>query len=126
MARFRLAGWESARRTTYRIRGGYVVSMSVMFVASMTVTLYGVVVVLGVRPWYTPHFAIPILGMLLGNTLNGISLGLETVLDAAREVDILVANAGIGGDVAFDAMTAEDVDRSIAVNLRGPILMATA
>ncbi len=52
--------------------------------------------------------------------------GLEAVLDAAKEVDILVANAGIGGDVAFDAMTAEDVDRSIAVNLRGPILMATA
>ena len=73
-----LAGWEAVRRTTYRVRGGYLVSMSVMFIASMTVTLYGVVVILGVRPWYTPHFVIPILGMLLGNTLNGISLGLET------------------------------------------------
>jgi putative ABC transport system permease protein len=30
-----------------------------------------------VKPWYSPQFAIPLLGMILGNTLNGISLGLD-------------------------------------------------
>ena len=30
-----------------------------------------------VRPWYTPQYAIPLLGMILGNTLNGVSLGLD-------------------------------------------------
>jgi putative ABC transport system permease protein len=103
-----LAGWEAVRRTTYRVRGGYLISMSVMFVASMTVTLYGVVVVLGVRPWYTPAFAIPILGMLLGNTLNGISLGLETALEGFRrdrlEVEMLLAHGATRREASRDVV----------------------
>ncbi len=51
--------------------------------------------------------------------------GLEQVCAAAREADVLVANAGMGSDVGLEEMTADDVDRSIDVNLRGPILMAT-
>jgi short-subunit dehydrogenase len=43
----------------------------------------------------------------------------------ARDVDVLVANAGIGADVALEELTEDDVDRSIEVNLRAPILMAT-
>jgi short-subunit dehydrogenase len=50
---------------------------------------------------------------------------LERVLDAAREADILVANAGVGADVPIEELTVADVDRSIEVNLRAPILMAT-
>lgn len=50
---------------------------------------------------------------------------LARVLDAVRDVDILVANAGIGADVPIEELTADDVDRSIEVNLRAPILMAT-
>lgn len=30
-----------------------------------------------VRPWYAPQYAIPLLGMILGNTLSGVSLGLD-------------------------------------------------
>ncbi|MHB1139836.1 MAG: SDR family NAD(P)-dependent oxidoreductase [Microthrixaceae bacterium] len=51
--------------------------------------------------------------------------GLEQVCAAARAADALVANAGMGSDVALAEMTAAEVDRSIDVNLRGPILMAT-
>src|SRR5262249_2564625 len=34
-------------------------------------------VIVPVRPWYSPQHAIPLLGMILGNTLSGISLGLD-------------------------------------------------
>jgi putative ABC transport system permease protein len=27
------------------------------------------------HPWYAPQYAIPLLGMILGNTMNGIALG---------------------------------------------------
>ena len=29
------------------------------------------------QPWFTPQYLIPLLGMVLGNTLNGISLALD-------------------------------------------------
>lgn len=51
---------------------------------------------------------------------------LERVLAAARDCDVLVANAGVGADTPIAEMTAQDVDRSIEVNLRAPILMSTA
>jgi short-subunit dehydrogenase len=53
-------------------------------------------------------------------------VGLEQVLEASRDCDVLIANAGMGSDVAIAEMTAVEVDQSIDVNLRGPILMATA
>src|ERR1700722_9999814 len=34
-------------------------------------------VIVRIHPWYTPQYAIPLLGMILGNTLNGVSLGLD-------------------------------------------------
>ena len=46
-------------------------------------------------PWYSPQYAIPLLGMILGNTLNGISLGLDRLggeLSAKRgQVETLLA-----------------------------------
>ncbi|MDQ2677698.1 MAG: SDR family oxidoreductase [Actinomycetota bacterium] len=51
--------------------------------------------------------------------------GLEALCDAASDVDIVVANAGIGSDVSIEAMGAGDIDVVIDVNLRGPIHLAT-
>lgn len=90
------AGFEAVRRTSYRVRGAFSAGIGVMLVSSMTVTLYGVTVVIGATPWYAPQYVVPILGMILGNTLTGISLGLETALEGfTRErerVEVLLAH----------------------------------
>jgi putative ABC transport system permease protein len=46
--------------------------------------------VVGVRPWYDPQYVIPLLGMILGNSLNGISLCLDRFLEhlAARRAEV--------------------------------------
>lgn len=41
------------------------------------------------------------------------------------EVDVLVANAGVGFDGPIADLTVADIDRSIDVNLRAPIVLAT-
>ncbi len=103
-----IAGFEAVRRTTYRVRLARRASMAVMLVTSMLVTLYGVAVVIRVEPWYTPQYAIPILGMVLGNTLTGISLGLETVLGGfARQrdvVEVLLAHGATPREAARDVV----------------------
>ncbi|MCP3916007.1 MAG: iron export ABC transporter permease subunit FetB [bacterium] len=89
-----VAGVEAVRRTTRRVPRIYPASMTIMLASSMAVTLYGLVVVIGTRPWYEPQYAIPILGMMLGNTLNGISLGLDAALEGfdrdRRQVELLL------------------------------------
>lgn len=41
--------------------------------------LFGVV---GIKPWYNPRYAIPISGMLIGNSMTGISLGVVHLSEA--------------------------------------------
>ena len=35
-------------------------------------------------PWYAPHFAVPLFGMILGNAMTGISLGVSTLTTTVR------------------------------------------
>lgn len=56
-----------------------------MFVSAFAVTSFALVTVIGVVPWYTPQYAIPLLGMMLGNTMTGIALGLDRLTASAWE-----------------------------------------
>jgi putative ABC transport system permease protein len=60
-----------------------------MFISSFSVMLLTLWVIIGSDPWYSPQYAIPLLGMLLGNTMNGLSLSLDRLTQGAwqqREV----------------------------------------
>ena len=51
--------------------------------------------ILQIEPWYTPQYLFPLLGMVLGNTINGISLGLDRFMDSLsvrrKEVEMLLS-----------------------------------
>ncbi|MGD2075213.1 MAG: iron export ABC transporter permease subunit FetB [Gammaproteobacteria bacterium] len=82
-----VAGREVVMRQQRRFAGGwgYGIGMVSMFVSSFTVALFALVVVVGNQPWYEPQYAIPLLGMLLGNTMNGIALALDRLTQTAWE-----------------------------------------
>jgi len=82
-----VAGREVMARQERRFKGwwGYAVGTFSMFLSSFTVTVFALVVILGDSPWYTPQYAIPLLGMLLGNTMNGISISMDRLTHAAWE-----------------------------------------
>lgn len=74
----------AVNRTRHRFPRIYLDSLISLTLSSMAVT--GILLaIVRVRPWYDPQYAIPLLGMLLGNTLNGISLGLDRFLDALAD-----------------------------------------
>jgi putative ABC transport system permease protein len=57
-------------------------------VAAFFVTQFSILAIIQVDPWYDPQYLIPLLGMILGNALNGVSLGLEQFMES------LVTNQG--------------------------------
>ena len=71
------AGLAAIQRTRMRYPGIRVRSVAATWVSSWLVAALALGVIVRVRPWYTPQYAIPLLGMILGNTLNGVSLGLD-------------------------------------------------
>jgi putative ABC transport system permease protein len=96
-----VAGREVMIRQKRRLLGwwGFGVGTLSMFVSSFAVTVLALVVVVGNDPWYAPQYAIPLLGMILGNTMNGISLGLDRLTqDALQRRQIIEARLALGDD----------------------------
>jgi putative ABC transport system permease protein len=77
------AGREVQARQKRKIIGlsGYLISICAMFISSFSVTVLALLVIIRIEPWYTPQYAIPLLGMLLGNTMTGISLAMDRMTD---------------------------------------------
>jgi putative ABC transport system permease protein len=72
-----IAGTAAIGRVSFRYRGIWVSSIISVWASSWCMASLALFVIVPVRPWYTPQYAVPLLGMILGNTLNGISLGLD-------------------------------------------------
>lgn len=47
--------------------------------AGMLVIVTGLTALIQPDPWWSPRFALPLFGMILGNALTGVSLGLDTL-----------------------------------------------
>ena len=76
-----IAGGAAVRRTERRYRGVWLDSVISMWTSSWLVAAVALFVVIRVQrhggTWFPPQYIIPLLGMILGNTLNGISLGFD-------------------------------------------------
>jgi len=80
-----VAGHEVMGRQTRRFAGlwGFSVGTSSMFISSFSITIFALNVIIGIKPWYEPQYAIPLLGMLLGNTMTGIAIALDRLTQAS-------------------------------------------
>ena len=76
-----VAGHEAAQRQERRLSGwwSYGFGTACMMMASVGVTVFALLTALHPNPWYDPRFAIPLLGMILGNCMTGVGLGLNTL-----------------------------------------------
>ena len=75
------AGREIMARQERRLKGfwSYGLGTGCMLMAASLVTIFALLTQLQADPWYHPRYTLPLLGMILGNTMTGISLGLHTL-----------------------------------------------
>ncbi len=76
-----IAGRSAVDRTQRRFMGIYWNSILSVLTSAAVVTSLSIGAIIQVDPWYDPQYVIPLLGMVLGNTLNGISLGLDRFME---------------------------------------------
>ncbi|WP_299624366.1 iron export ABC transporter permease subunit FetB [Pelagibius sp.] len=63
----------------------YGIGTTSMLLAASLVTVFALTTQVQPQPWYDPRYALPLLGMILGNILTGISLGLQRLTEGARQ-----------------------------------------
>ena len=81
LAMILFAGREILARQERRLTGiwSYGLGTGCMLLAASLVTVFALTTQVRPDPWYDPRYALPLLGMILGNTMTGISLGLHTL-----------------------------------------------
>ena len=81
LAMILFAGREIMARQDRRLTGlwGYGLGTTCMLLAAAIVTVFALTGSVRPDPWYDPRYALPLLGMILGNTMTGISLGLHAL-----------------------------------------------
>lgn len=80
------AGYEARARQDIRFRGlwSWGLGAGGMAFAALVVTGFALSTAIRPDPWYNPQYAIPLLGMILGNAMTGVALGLERFLSVAN------------------------------------------
>ena len=80
------AGYEVMNRQETRFRGlwAYGIGTTSVLFAGTLVTVFALATQIQADPWYHPRYAIPLLGMILGNTMTGIAIGLNTLTGQVR------------------------------------------
>lgn len=79
------ASHEAVRRSESRFRGLTLLALVSLTLSAMFTTVVVTGVIVGVRPWYEPRYMVPLLGMILGNGLTGVSLCVDHLLTTLRE-----------------------------------------
>ncbi len=94
------AGHEVAARQHRPLAGGWTYGLGTgcMLMAAGTVTIFALLTQLRPEPWYHPRYALPLLGMVLGNTMTGISLGLDVLSNG-----LVQQRAGVEARLALGA-----------------------
>ena len=100
-----VAGYEVISRQTSPIRGlaSLGLGSGTLLVVGLLTATYVTFGVIGNEPWYSPRVFLPILGMILGNSLTGIALALETLTQAAQSERIAIESRLALGHTRFQA-----------------------
>jgi len=80
-----IAAREATGRSSRRFKGVWAGNFVAIFVSSLVTAVLGSAVFIGVEPWWAPQYFIPLLGMILGNSLTGVTLGLDSTLTQLDE-----------------------------------------
>lgn len=103
--------------------------IAISMVAGTTSSLlYFILVVIHLSPWYDPRYFIPIAGMLIGNSMTGISLGVNKLVDGMTAQKHLIESAlMLGGtpkmaskeivDNAFDSAILPTINSMVGMGI---------
>lgn len=64
-----------------------------MTAGSLLTLFYFNVVVIHFKPWYEPHYLIPIAGMIIGNSMTALTLGVKNLAEGMQKQQHLIEGA---------------------------------
>jgi len=95
-----LASREAANRMKYVFKGMHLTILGALFINVSAVGFWAFGVIIKPTPIFNPQYVIPIVGMLLGNSINGVALSLNSILtslvESQREIELYLSFGATG------------------------------
>jgi len=82
---FAAATHTAVRRPAHTFRGMSWQAFVTLVGSGLLTTIVATTLIVGVDPWYEPRYLIPLLGMVVGNSMTGIALCLDHLLESLTE-----------------------------------------
>ena len=102
-----IAAYTSIKRSTHNYKKVFFHSfLSIVSATAITISIV-MLFILHIEPWYNPQYMIPLCGMILGNSLNSISLGFD------RYISSLIQKKDEIDDMLTIAATTWEANREI-------------
>lgn len=81
-------GYEISKRQQYRFRKAqsWLIGLISLSLTALVLLVFTLTVVIQPEPWYQPQYAITLLGMLLGNSMTAIGVGLDNLTRNAKQL----------------------------------------
>mmetsp|Transcript_22975 Transcript_22975/g.32154 ORF Transcript_22975/g.32154 Transcript_22975/m.32154 type:complete len:599 (-) Transcript_22975:51-1847(-) len=90
-----LASLDAASRSKYSFKGQRSLTLVGMMLNMVIVSVFSFGFLIRSNPWWDPQYVIPIVGMLLGNMINSVSLSMSAMLtslvEQQREIELLLS-----------------------------------
>nr|VFK36906.1 MAG: putative ABC transport system permease protein [Candidatus Kentron sp. SD]VFK40544.1 MAG: putative ABC transport system permease protein [Candidatus Kentron sp. SD]VFK78378.1 MAG: putative ABC transport system permease protein [Candidatus Kentron sp. SD] len=103
-----IAGITATSNSERRYPGIRMNNIIALWVSAWIVTSFALFGIMREITWYQPQYVIPLLGMVLGNTLNGISVGLnaftESLATRREQIESLLALGASRWEAAHGAV----------------------
>tara|TARA_A100001037_G_scaffold267040_1_gene259624 strand:+ start:92 stop:886 length:795 start_codon:yes stop_codon:yes gene_type:complete len=121
-----VAGREVVARQKRRLAGwrAWGIGTGSLFVSSLVVGCIGLGAIIQPEPWYHPQYAIPLVGMLLGNTMTGVALCMDRLTSGIwQQREVIEQRLMLGEDARGASM---DLVRESVRSAFTPIINAMA
>lgn len=81
------AAYEIAKRQTYQFsgKGSFLTGLLSLSLTALILTIFALTLIVQPQPWYSAQYAIPLLGMVLGNSMTAIGLALDSLTKNAMQ-----------------------------------------
>lgn len=123
-----LASFVTSNRLTYYFDGMFWSILAALLANVAWVSIFAFAVILQPTPVWDPQYVIPVVGMLLGNCINGTSLALNGILtsfvESTREIELYLS-FGASSYEASSRLLKEAVRTSTVPQLNGMAIIGT-
>lgn len=90
-----------------------------MLTGTLISLIYFLLIVINIKPWFNPQYLIPLAGMIVGNSMTGISLGINKLIDGiTNQRDMIECSLMLGA-------TPKDACKSIIDNAFDSAILPT-